>query len=76
MAGRLNNKKTLITAAGQGIGRSTVLAFTCEDAQVLAQCALGEEGYTNDTSDTNDTNVDRSRRSESASGWLSGVGLV
>ena len=36
MAGRLNNKKTLITAAGQGIGRSTVLAFTCEDAQVLA----------------------------------------
>ena len=27
MAGRLEGKKTLITAAGQGIGRSTVLAF-------------------------------------------------
>ena len=36
MAGRLKNKKTLITAAGQGIGRSTVLAFVCEGAQVLA----------------------------------------
>ena len=36
MAGRLSGKKTLITAAGQGIGRSTVLAFASEGAQVLA----------------------------------------
>ena len=36
MAGRLKGKKTLITAAGQGIGRSTVLAFAREGAQVLA----------------------------------------
>ena len=36
MAGRLKNKKTLITAAGQGIGRATVLAFAREGAQVLA----------------------------------------
>ena len=36
MSGRLQGKKTLITAAGQGIGRSTVLAFASEGAQVLA----------------------------------------
>ena len=36
MSGRLKGKKTLITAAGQGIGRSTVLAFASEGAQVLA----------------------------------------
>ena len=36
MAGRLEGKKTLITAAGQGIGRSTVLAFAREGAHVLA----------------------------------------
>ena len=36
MAGRLKNKKTLITAAGQGIGRATVLAFASEGAQILA----------------------------------------
>ena len=36
MAGRLEGKKTLITAAGQGIGRSTVLAFAHEGAHVLA----------------------------------------
>lgn len=34
--GRLNGKKTLITAAGQGIGRATALAFAAEGAQVLA----------------------------------------
>ena len=36
MSGRLQGKKTLITAAGQGIGRSTVLAFASEGAHVLA----------------------------------------
>ena len=36
MAGRLKNKKTLITAAGNGIGRSTVFSFVREDAKVLA----------------------------------------
>jgi len=36
MSGRLKGKKTLITAAGQGIGRSTVLAFAREGAHVLA----------------------------------------
>ena len=36
MAGRLKGKKTLITAAGQGIGRSTVLAFAREGAEILA----------------------------------------
>ena len=36
MAERLKGKKTLITAAGQGIGRSTVLAFAREGAHVLA----------------------------------------
>ena len=36
MTFRLKNKKILITAAGQGIGRSTVLAFAAEGAHVLA----------------------------------------
>ncbi len=36
MSQRLKGKKTLITAAGQGIGRSTVLAFAAEGAHVLA----------------------------------------
>ena len=36
MAGRLKDKKSLITAAGKGIGRSTVLAFVHEGARVLA----------------------------------------
>ena len=36
MVGRLEGKKALISAAGQGIGRSTLLAFAREGAQVLA----------------------------------------
>jgi 2-keto-3-deoxy-L-fuconate dehydrogenase len=36
MSARLAGKKTLIAAAGQGIGRATALAFTAEGAQVIA----------------------------------------
>ncbi|MBV8778684.1 MAG: SDR family oxidoreductase [Alphaproteobacteria bacterium] len=36
MAGRLDGKRALVTAAGQGIGRATALAFVAEGAQVLA----------------------------------------
>ncbi|HEY4234360.1 MAG TPA: SDR family oxidoreductase [Lacipirellulaceae bacterium] len=36
MSGRLKGKKTLLTAAGQGIGRSTALAFSREGASVIA----------------------------------------
>lgn len=36
MADRLKGKKALITAAGQGIGRATALAFAAEGAMVLA----------------------------------------
>ena len=36
MTARLKNKKTLITAAGQGIGFSTALAFASEGADVIA----------------------------------------
>lgn len=36
MSGRLNGKKTLITAAAQGIGRASALAFAREGAQVIA----------------------------------------
>ena len=36
MTARLKNKKTLITAAGQGIGLSTALAFANEGAEVVA----------------------------------------
>ena len=36
VSGRLNGKKTLITAAAQGIGRASALAFAREGAQVIA----------------------------------------
>lgn len=36
MSGRLSGKKTLITAAAQGIGRATVEAFAAEGAHVIA----------------------------------------
>ena len=36
MAGRLQGKKALITAAGQGMGRAAVLAFVREGAAVVA----------------------------------------
>jgi 2-keto-3-deoxy-L-fuconate dehydrogenase len=36
MAGRLAGKRALITAAAQGIGRATALAFAAEGASVLA----------------------------------------
>ncbi len=36
MAGRLQGKKALVTAAAQGIGRATVEAFAREGAQVIA----------------------------------------
>ena len=36
MKARLKNKRTLITAAGQGIGFSTALAFASEGAEVIA----------------------------------------
>jgi len=36
MSGRLAGKRAFVTAAGQGIGRATVLAFAAEGAQVIA----------------------------------------
>jgi 2-keto-3-deoxy-L-fuconate dehydrogenase len=36
MAGRLTGKRALVTAAAQGIGRATALAFAAESASVLA----------------------------------------
>jgi 2-keto-3-deoxy-L-fuconate dehydrogenase len=36
MVGRLQGKRAFITAAGQGIGRATALAFAAEGADVLA----------------------------------------
>lgn len=36
MAGRLADKTAFVTAAGQGIGRATALAFAAEGAQVIA----------------------------------------
>jgi 2-keto-3-deoxy-L-fuconate dehydrogenase len=36
MSGRLTGKTAFVTAAGQGIGRATALAFAAEGAQVIA----------------------------------------
>src|SRR5215471_6967651 len=36
MAGQLEGKRALVTAAGQGIGRATALAYAAEGATVLA----------------------------------------
>ena len=36
MSGRLANKTAFVTAAGQGIGRATALAFAAEGATVIA----------------------------------------
>src|SRR5215217_9709941 len=36
MTGRLEGKRALVTAAAQGIGRATALAFAAEGASVLA----------------------------------------
>ena len=36
MAGRLNGKKCFVTAAGQGIGRATALAYAAEGGRVVA----------------------------------------
>jgi 2-keto-3-deoxy-L-fuconate dehydrogenase len=50
MAGRLAGKTALITAAGQGIGRASALAFAAEGARVVAtdvnEAALAELGRT------------------------------
>ena len=36
MSGRLEGKKIVVTAAGQGIGKATAIAFHNEGAQVIA----------------------------------------
>src|SRR5258708_32867407 len=43
MAGRLAGKRALVTAAGQGIGRATALAFAENGAQVIATDIAAEK---------------------------------
>ena len=42
MSKRLNNKRALLTAAGQGIGRATAIAMVREGAHVFATDINGE----------------------------------
>ncbi len=42
MTGRLDGKRALVTAAGQGIGRAAALAMAREGARVLATDINGE----------------------------------
>ncbi len=42
MSGRLQGKTALVTAAGQGIGRATAVAFAAEDAHVIATSTESE----------------------------------
>ncbi|MEM7752561.1 MAG: SDR family oxidoreductase [Pseudomonadota bacterium] len=62
MAGRLEGKRALVTAAGQGIGRATALAMAAEGADVFATdvneaalATLAEEGLTTFVLDVRDT---------------------
>ena len=41
MSGRLEGKKILVTAAGQGIGKATAIAFHKEGAHVTAHIIKG-----------------------------------
>ena len=56
MSNRLNGKRALVTAAGQGIGRATALAFAAEGARVIATDinakTLGELTDANQTIET------------------------
>ena len=42
MSGRLEGKKILVTAAGQGIGKATAIAFHKEGAHVLSLIHISE----------------------------------
>lgn len=59
MGGRLSGKKALITAAGQGIGRASAIAFAAEGADVIAtdvseEKLAGIEGVTTRRLDVTD----------------------
>lgn len=43
MSGRLSGKRAFVTAAGQGIGQATALAFAAEGAEVIATDLDGEK---------------------------------
>ena len=67
---------TEIAFSGGDALRDRRISRDADTRRGSSQFGLGGEGDTSDTNDTNDTNVDRSRRNESASGWLSRVGQV
>lgn len=51
MSGKLNGKMALVTAAGQGIGRATAIAFADERAAVVATDINSEALADSDTSE-------------------------
>ena len=58
MSGRLEGKKIVVTAAGQGIGKATAIAFHNEGAHVIAtdlnEKTLAAVSYTHLTLPTSD----------------------